>query len=208
MANPNFTATMSSNEIWRDLDDTRCITDDLDTIESNITALQNGKADNDHTHGGYAEVNHSHEYAPISHGHSYNELSDKPTIPTLPFTEDTTYPGCFYRTVNGVTEWINPPMIVGTEYRTIERWNGKVVYTILVDCGAISNQKAVTVENISQTEIFKCEATVGGHVLPYKTYQAYVDVQRLGSNNFRFYFYCGGDIVGQNVRARAWYVKD
>lgn len=72
MANPNFTATMSSNEIWRDLDDTRCITDDLDTIESNITALQTGKANSDHTHNAYA---------PSSHGHSYNDLTDKPTIP-------------------------------------------------------------------------------------------------------------------------------
>lgn len=92
MANPNFTATMSSNEIWRDLDDTRCITDDLDTIESNITALQTGKANSDHTHSGYANATHTHTeyapsshehngYAPTSHGHSYNDLSDKPEIP-------------------------------------------------------------------------------------------------------------------------------
>lgn len=77
MANPNFTATMSSNEIWRDLDDTRCITDDLDTIESNITALQTGKANSDHTHSGYADATHTHtEYAPSSHEHSgYAELN-------------------------------------------------------------------------------------------------------------------------------------
>lgn len=105
MANPNFIPTMSSNEIWRDLDDTRCITDDLDAIEADISALETGKADTDHTHSGYAtsdhthsdyaETNHSHtEYAQTSHehsgyassdhGHSYNDLSDKPTIPTIP----------------------------------------------------------------------------------------------------------------------------
>ena len=29
-------------------------------------------------------------------------------------------------------EWVNPPMSVGTEYRTTERWNGKAVYTKLI----------------------------------------------------------------------------
>lgn len=84
MANPNFTPSLSSNEIWRDLDDTRCITDDLDAIEEDISELQTGKADNNHAHSGYAETNHTHEYAPTSHSHSYNELSDKPTIPAIP----------------------------------------------------------------------------------------------------------------------------
>ena len=74
MANPNFTATMSSNEIWRDLDDTRCITDDLDAIESNIIQLQTGKANSDHFH---------RDYFPTNHEHSYNDLSDKPDIPEV-----------------------------------------------------------------------------------------------------------------------------
>ena len=75
MANPNFTATMSSNEIWRGLDDTRCITDDLDTIESNITQLQTGKANSDHSHN---------EYSPTDHEHDYNDLTNRPTIPVIP----------------------------------------------------------------------------------------------------------------------------
>lgn len=32
-------------------------------------------------------------------------------------------------------EWINPPMELGTEYRTTERYLGKPVYVKLVDCG-------------------------------------------------------------------------
>lgn len=40
--------------------------------------------------------------------------------------------GCFYRNVGGETEWINPPMVVGTEYRTTERFAGKPVYTTVV----------------------------------------------------------------------------
>lgn len=32
-------------------------------------------------------------------------------------------------------EWVNPPMILGTEYRTTERYLGKPVYVKTVDCG-------------------------------------------------------------------------
>jgi hypothetical protein len=102
MANPNFIATMSSNEIWRDLDDTRCITDDLDAIEADIAALETDKADTDHTHSGYAPTSHTHtQYAPSEHthnayasavhGHSYNDLSDKPTIPSA-YTHPASHP--------------------------------------------------------------------------------------------------------------------
>ncbi len=37
-----------------------------------------------------------------------------------------------YREVEGVIEWINPPMALDTEYRTVERWMSKPVYTKLV----------------------------------------------------------------------------
>ena len=46
--------------------------------------------------------------------------------------ESDAFPGCYYRIVNGETEWINPPMAVGEEYRTAERYNGKAVYTKIV----------------------------------------------------------------------------
>lgn len=45
-----------------------------------------------------------------------------------PATADSTYPGCYYRMVNGVKQWLNPPMIPNEEYQTTERRNGKVVY--------------------------------------------------------------------------------
>lgn len=40
-------------------------------------------------------------------------------------------------TDSSLDDWsmVNPPMIAGTEYRTAERWNGKPVYTKLIDCG-------------------------------------------------------------------------
>lgn len=52
-------------------------------------------------------------------------------------------------------EWVNPPMTLGVEYRTTERWNGKTVYTVLVDCGTV-----VAGENTISTT-FACSAVIG-----------------------------------------------
>ena len=46
-------------------------------------------------------------------------------------------------------DWVNPPMTIGNEYRTTERYNGNPVYTQLVNFGTLPNKttKAVTVLN-------------------------------------------------------------
>lgn len=52
-------------------------------------------------------------------------------------------------------EWVNPPMIVGTEYRTTKRHDGKVVYTKLVSLGTLPNKTSKTVaHNIVETAKF------------------------------------------------------
>ena len=43
-------------------------------------------------------------------------------------------------------EWVNPPMAVGVEYRTTERYQGKPVYVKLVNFGALPNATAKNVE--------------------------------------------------------------
>lgn len=75
MANPNFNPMYSTDQIWRGQDEDVCLTDDLDAIEADVSALESGKAPVNHTHS---------EYAVASHSHSYNDLTDKPTIPTVP----------------------------------------------------------------------------------------------------------------------------
>jgi hypothetical protein len=78
-----FDPLYSTNTIYIGDDDTRCLTDEIDTLEADITALETGKADTNHTHTGYATADHVHaNYATSTHTHSYNDLSDKPTIPT------------------------------------------------------------------------------------------------------------------------------
>ena len=60
-------------------------------------------------------------------------------IGALPFTESTEYPGCYCRALGEETEWLNPPMLEGEEYRTTERYLGNPVYVKRIDCGALSN---------------------------------------------------------------------
>lgn len=43
-------------------------------------------------------------------------------------------------------EWVNPPMILGVEYRTTERYLGKAVYVRLVNFGALGNATTKSVD--------------------------------------------------------------
>lgn len=83
--------------------------------------------------------------------------------------------GCYYRKVDGVIEWVNPPMELGVEYRTTERHNGKVVYAKAVDCGnmpasatkyvahgVISGATYVSVRLVFQYGDTACEIVKGG----------------------------------------------
>ena len=64
-----FTPTMSTNEIWRNNDTTRCLTDDLDAMDTIHNNLANNYAAKNHTHSGYAATNHTHSnYLPLSGG--------------------------------------------------------------------------------------------------------------------------------------------
>ena len=53
-------------------------------------------------------------------------------VGAAPAIESTEYPGWYYRTVDGNTEGINPPMMPDVEYRTTKRYNGKPVYAKLI----------------------------------------------------------------------------
>lgn len=44
-------------------------------------------------------------------------------------------------------EWVNPPMLLGDEYRTTWRYQGKPVYVKAVDCGAMPNKTTKQIEH-------------------------------------------------------------
>ena len=62
-------------------------------------------------------------------------------------------------------EWINPPMLLGTEYRTTERYLGKPVYAKLVDLGEGTNGKTVNVGTREMIHV-ECRATYSSWSLP------------------------------------------
>lgn len=62
-------------------------------------------------------------------------------------------------------EWVNPPMILGVEYRTTERYNGKPVYAKAVNFGAMPNNSQASVAHGIQN-IQSC-IYVGGTIGTY-----------------------------------------
>lgn len=88
--------------------------------------------------------------------------------------ESTQYSGCYYRTVNGVQEWLNPPMIAGVEYRTTERHNGTPVYAKLISVTTSQADASGVVDvniphNISSFgKIIRVDADING-VFPMPT---------------------------------------
>lgn len=77
----------------------------------------------------------------------------------LPAIESEEYPGCYYREVDGEIEWVNPPLLADTEYKTVERYDGKVVYIQRVTFDALAAKNefvekpfATGVTNIVQVE--------------------------------------------------------
>lgn len=64
-------------------------------------------------------------------------------IKALPAIESKEHPGCYYRSVSGEKEWINPPMVAGIEYRTTERADDDPLYVKEIYCGALTDQMQV-----------------------------------------------------------------
>lgn len=75
MSNPNFIPSMSTNEIFVDLDTSKCLTDELEAMKQALENIPeedtNEYAPADHNHDGvYAPVAHSHDYAASNHNHN------------------------------------------------------------------------------------------------------------------------------------------
>lgn len=84
--------------------------------------------------------------------------------------ESEEYPGCYYRNVDGETEWLNPPMISGVEYRTTERYLNQVVYTKLIDFGALTEGENKNVQHATSSDqkIIFLQGTLSNHT-PFST---------------------------------------
>ena len=55
-------------------------------------------------------------------------------------------------------EWVNPPMHLDVEYRTTERWNGKVVYTQLINADFLPNATTKSLTVTDTGHVIRCSA--------------------------------------------------
>ncbi len=122
--------------------------------------------------------------------------------------ESTDYPGCFYRMVGDVQQWLNPPMRVDDEYATTERISGKVVYARIVDCGELAHAKEISIDSSYKVVRFFGYAT-NGVAYPYQNNDSayYRDViVSVG----KITLLCGEKAATANetVRVAIYYTKD
>lgn len=82
----------------------------------------------------------------------------------------------------GAWEWVNPPMALGVEYRTTERYLGKPVYCKLVDCGAIVEGKVVDLGLNNPATIISVDAIVNSAPSP-----AFYEASGIGAYGNSYY---------------------
>ena len=117
--------------------------------------------------------------------------------------------GGMYRTMDGETEWFNPPMSLGVEYRTTERWNGYVVYTMAVDFGALPNNteksKSALAANLNVFDI-RGYAKNGSYNVPIPGYYA---IQSMGytKTNGNLWISTTADMSGYSAYVVVKYTK-
>ena len=122
--------------------------------------------------------------------------------------EATTYERQYYSSEWHEWECVNPPMAVGVEYRTTERYMGKPVYTKLIYCETLPNATNKTYEHGSTAkQVIRCVGQMSdGNSLPFhfntsnwvEIYAGPQYVVILASN----------DKSKMNAYAQIWYIKD
>lgn len=141
-----------------------------------------------------------------------------------PAIESTDYPGCYYRTVNGATEWINPPMVPGVEYRTTKRYDSKVVYTQYLDMGALPNNssKHVLLTNCAAADYPNFKSVRYEYSVKYSNYRSINPIRLTGSVSdgeifwsvvnpslqWTAYVRTNFDASGASATGQIWYTKD
>lgn len=106
-------------------------------------------------------------------------------------------------------EWVNPPMQLGVEYRTTERYLGQPVYTKLVDCGALPNAARKTVNHGATVKyMLRCAANcTAGYLdsLPYWYDDA--DYCTVYASTTQIIFKTPKDLSNRTANAQIWYTK-
>jgi hypothetical protein len=114
-----------------------------------------------------------------------------------------------FRKVNGVTEWLNPPMNEGTEYRTIERWSGKAVYTKLINLGRTVAEKteSVTIDS-GITNLIRAVPNLSSALSNCVGGEFEYHIERITDTTINCYYKVPSTHVGQKLYVQIWYTAD
>ena len=104
-------------------------------------------------------------------------------------------------------EWVNPPMQVGVEYRTTERWNGRPVYCKNVYFGALPNNGQLTAEHgiSNMDKVIRCSTYGNGTSMIATNWSAVSDI---GVDNSLIYITTKDNASWAAVYVQLWYVKN
>lgn len=110
----------------------------------------------------------------------------------------------------GPWEWVNPPMELGVEYRTTERYLGKPVYAKAVDCGQIADGKEVEHGIDNMLYCIFAQGLRGGMPMPVIFNHNLSDpwscyISHVTSTKVRFE--CGTSAAGGNCAVLFKYIK-
>ena len=165
-------------------------------------------------------------YPPMTYGHSVSTIS-------VLYKTDNNYAGVFnlgsldvslcgwrmikIRYPNNISdpvwmpfEWVNPPLIENTEYRTVERFGGSPVYVQCVNCGQMADGAEIEhgIENINY--VIRYEGMRAGIAIPqiynhsltdvWSCYVAYANKTKIG-------LAAGTSAAIGNTLVTIWYTK-
>ena len=105
--------------------------------------------------------------------------------------------------------WVNPPLEVGVEYRTTERYNGKPVYTKLVNIGSLPSETTSNVQHgISGiTQVIRCigQNLTNGEPIPSRHNDNYTAIYANDTYIYIYSSFNASDFIGC---AQLWYTKN
>jgi hypothetical protein len=129
-----------------------------------------------------------------------------------PAIKNDAYPGCFYRMVDGEVEWINPPISVGTERRTTERYMDghgvwQPVYTQLFSFDCPSGEYTTSGQFIKNCIVIRFDGYTSNFMLPRTLAAAGLkqDIDVWRDSNYRYVQQ--SETKEDKVYVRLWYYK-
>ena len=109
-------------------------------------------------------------------------------------------------------EWVNPPMALGVEYRTTERWDGSPVYTMLIYCGLMPTAGGTTRIELPSSingwvdKVLRASGTdSSGNSIPYSWEGEYRT--EVSANRSAIYIYAKDDYSNNHAYVQIWYVR-